>query len=47
MKLKGQRYDCGSRMGYLEAVVVSLEHPEFASPFSALVNEKAARREVK
>tara|TARA_R110002124_G_scaffold92424_2_gene234695 strand:+ start:7992 stop:8888 length:897 start_codon:yes stop_codon:yes gene_type:complete len=43
--LKGQRYDCGSKMGYLEAVVdFALEHPDYAERFGALVDEKAALR---
>ncbi|MCC5987302.1 MAG: hypothetical protein JJT95_06440 [Pararhodobacter sp.] len=45
MTLKGQRYDCGSRMGSLEAVVdFALEHPDYAEPFGALMNSKAVAR---
>lgn len=43
--LKGQRYDCGSKMGYLEAVMdFALEHPDYAERFGALVDSKAAAR---
>lgn len=39
--LAGQRYDCGSKIGYLEAVLdFALVHPEFADPFRAIVEEK-------
>ena len=43
--LKGQRYDCGSKMGYLEAVMdFALTHPEYTDRFGALVENKAAAR---
>lgn len=43
--LKGQRYDCGSKMGYLEAVMdFALEHPEYSELFGALLDNKAAAR---
>ncbi len=43
--LKGQRYDCGSKMGYLEAVMdFALEHPEYSELFRALLDNKAAAR---
>lgn len=39
--LAGQRYDCGSKIGYLEAVLdFALAHPEFADPFRAIVMRK-------
>lgn len=45
LTLKGQRYDCGSKMGYLEAVVdFALEHPDYAAAFGTLVDSKAAMR---
>lgn len=45
LMLKSQRYDCGSKLGYLEAVLdFALEHPDFAEPFGALVASKAAAR---
>lgn len=43
--LTGQRYDCGSKMGYLEAVMdFALEHPDYAERFGALVDTKALAR---
>lgn len=40
--LKGQRYDCGSKMGYLEAVVdFALEHPDYAGRFADYIASKA------
>jgi len=45
LTLKGQRYDCGSKMGYLEAVVdFALEHPEYSELFGAMLDKKAAAR---
>lgn len=39
--LAGQRYDCGSKIGYLEAVLdFALAHPEFGDPFRAIVVRK-------
>ncbi|MBK1702146.1 UTP--glucose-1-phosphate uridylyltransferase GalU [Thiococcus pfennigii] len=33
---KGKRYDCGSKLGYLEAQVeLGLQHPELGAPFAA------------
>lgn len=46
--LRGQRYDCGSKMGYLEAMVdFALDHPDYAARFGALVDRKAAARRAK
>lgn len=48
LTLKGQRYDCGSKMGYLEALMdFALEHPEYAARFGALVDSKAAARHAR
>lgn len=48
LMLKGQRYDCGSKMGYLEAVVdFALEHPDYAVRFAQLLDSKAAARRSK
>jgi len=45
LTLQGQRYDCGSKMGYLEAVLdFALDHPEFGEPFGELVDRKAKQR---
>jgi UTP--glucose-1-phosphate uridylyltransferase len=36
----GRRYDCGSKLGYLEATVnYALKHPEVASPFRTFLHE--------
>ncbi|MFM9881349.1 MAG: UTP--glucose-1-phosphate uridylyltransferase GalU [Burkholderiaceae bacterium] len=35
---RGKRYDCGSKLGFLEATVeLALEHPEVAAPFGAFL----------
>ncbi|WP_202909552.1 UTP--glucose-1-phosphate uridylyltransferase GalU [Alkalilacustris brevis] len=40
--LTGQRYDCGSKLGYLEAIVdFALQHDEFGDPFAKLIARKA------
>ncbi|MDR3351888.1 MAG: UTP--glucose-1-phosphate uridylyltransferase GalU [Zoogloeaceae bacterium] len=37
----GDRYDCGSKLGYLEATVVfGLRHPEVGAEFAAYLNER-------
>ena len=37
----GRRYDCGTKLGYLEASVdFALKHPELASDFAAFLREK-------
>jgi UTP--glucose-1-phosphate uridylyltransferase len=39
---EGRRYDCGSKLGYLEATVdFGLKHPELAEPFAAFLRERA------
>ena len=45
LALQGQRYDAGSKIGYLEAVLdFALEHPEFGGPFAALIARKSAQK---
>jgi UTP--glucose-1-phosphate uridylyltransferase len=40
-QFKGQRYDCGSKIGYLKANVdYALKHPELAKEFSAWLTTK-------
>lgn len=40
--LTGQRYDCGSKLGYLEAIVdFALQHESFGPPFARLIADKA------
>lgn len=37
---EGRRYDCGSKLGYLEATVAyGLKHPELGADFQALLNK--------
>lgn len=39
--LTGLRYDCGSKFGYLEAIVdFALDHPEYGSAFRELVSQR-------
>jgi UTP--glucose-1-phosphate uridylyltransferase len=39
----GRRYDCGSKLGYLEATVnYALKHPEVAAPFRTFLHETVA-----
>jgi UTP--glucose-1-phosphate uridylyltransferase len=41
---EGRRYDCGSKLGYLEATVdYGLKHPELAGEFAAFLRERAAQ----
>lgn len=40
MQFDGHRYDCGSKLGYLQAMVVyALKHPEFADEFRAYLKQ--------
>jgi UTP--glucose-1-phosphate uridylyltransferase len=39
---EGRRYDCGSKLGYLEATVdYGLKHPELADDFASFLRERA------
>jgi UTP--glucose-1-phosphate uridylyltransferase len=41
---EGRRYDCGSKLGYMEAAVdFGLKHPELAQPFAAFLRRRAER----
>ncbi len=41
-EFEGRRYDCGSKLGYLEATLdYALKHPELAQDFARLLVEKA------
>jgi UTP--glucose-1-phosphate uridylyltransferase len=41
---EGRRYDCGSKLGYLEASVdFGLKHPELAEDFAAFLRERVGR----
>ena len=38
-RFQGKRYDCGSKLGYLEATVnYALKHPELAADFRAFIS---------
>ncbi len=39
-EFEGRRYDCGSKLGYLQATVnYALKHPELAEPFGEFIKE--------
>jgi len=41
---QGRRYDCGSKLGYLEATVdFGLKHPELATDFAAFLRDRGQR----
>jgi len=41
LPLRGRRYDCGSKMGYLEAIVdFALAHPEYRDRFETLIESR-------
>ncbi len=41
-EFEGRRYDCGSKLGYLEATLdYALKHPELAEDFARLLTEKS------
>jgi len=43
-EFEGRRYDCGSKLGYLEATVdYALKHPEVADDFKLFLRDVAAR----
>jgi UTP--glucose-1-phosphate uridylyltransferase len=45
--IEGARYDCGSKFGYLEAIVdAALAHDEYSERFRALLEFKTARCDV-
>jgi UTP--glucose-1-phosphate uridylyltransferase len=40
---EGHRYDCGSKLGYLEATVdFGLKHPDLAEDFAAFLRHRGA-----
>jgi UTP--glucose-1-phosphate uridylyltransferase len=44
-RFKGKRYDCGSKLGYLQATVeYALKHPELRDEFGAYINTLCADR---
>ncbi len=43
----GVRYDCGSKIGYLEATLAfGLKHPETSAAFKALVQQYAEKMQA-
>jgi UTP--glucose-1-phosphate uridylyltransferase len=41
---EGRRYDCGSKLGYMEAAVdFGLKHPEMADEFATFLQQRAGR----
>jgi UTP--glucose-1-phosphate uridylyltransferase len=43
-RFEGHRYDCGSKLGYLEATVdFGLKHPDLATDFAAFLGERGKR----
>ena len=43
-RFEGRRYDCGRKLGYLEATVdFGLKHPELADDFAAFLRERAGQ----
>ena len=43
-RFEGRRYDCGRKLGYLEATVdFGLKHPELAEDFAALPRHRGER----
>jgi UTP--glucose-1-phosphate uridylyltransferase len=44
MRLRGRRYDCGSKLGYLKAAVeLGLRHPEIGAEFAAYLARRSGR----
>jgi UTP--glucose-1-phosphate uridylyltransferase len=44
VEMVGRRYDCGTKIGYLEAIVdFALEHPVYSNRFSALITDRVAK----
>jgi UTP--glucose-1-phosphate uridylyltransferase len=43
-RFEGRRYDCGRKLGYLEATVdFGLKHPELAEDFAAFLRDRGSR----
>ena len=43
-RFEGKRYDCGSKLGYLQATVAyALDHPQLGKPFRAHLLELAGQ----
>lgn len=47
LKFSGKRYDCGTKLGYLQAIVAyGLKHPEVAREFQKYINASACAEET-
>jgi UTP--glucose-1-phosphate uridylyltransferase len=47
-RFEGRRYDCGTKLGYLEAMVdYGVKHPEVGEEFARFLNERKAASEAK
>jgi UTP--glucose-1-phosphate uridylyltransferase len=47
-RFSGTRYDCGSKLGYLEATVAyALKHPQFGSEFRQYLRQVAEQKPVR
>jgi UTP--glucose-1-phosphate uridylyltransferase len=47
-EFQGRRYDCGSKLGYLQATVnYALKHPELAADFREFINHTVASAAAK
>jgi len=47
-RFEGKRYDCGNKLGYLQATVeYALNHPELGAGFQKYLDELAAKRQSK
>jgi UTP--glucose-1-phosphate uridylyltransferase len=47
-RFKGKRYDCGSKLGYLEATVeYGLRHPELGQRFAQYLEDFVASRKAR
>ena len=45
-RFEGRRYDCGRKLGYLEATVdFGLKHPELADDFAAFLRDRGSRHQ--
>ena len=44
LRFEGRRFDCGGKLGYLQATVdFGLKHPELADDFAAFLRERVSR----
>jgi UTP--glucose-1-phosphate uridylyltransferase len=47
LRFRGQRYDCGSKIGFLQATVAfGLSRPEFGQEFASFLHEMVAMQKA-